>query len=112
MNTLNFYLPELNNEYEQEAYYAYMKDLVQEYTQEEVLDKRIYRLIFRLEDILVAAQVGETCPVYKKPIYAIFETSSTFVVVSKDQIYSPLGIRKDAVLEIVEFAATEATPIY
>ncbi|WP_026463037.1 hypothetical protein [Adhaeribacter aquaticus] len=112
MSTFTFYLPELDNIYEQEAYYAYIKDLVEEFTQEEVLDKRIFRLIFKFEGILVVAQVGETCPVYKKPIYAIFETPHTFVVVSKDKIYCPLGVRKDEVLEIMEFATPETSSTY
>ena len=98
-----FYMPEIDNAFEQEASYAYIKDLVEEFTLEEVESCRIFRLIYRLEGILVVAQVGDVCAVYRKPIYAIFATSSSYVVVSKDHIYSPLGIRKDEVLEVVPF---------
>ncbi len=112
MKLKDFYLPEIDNAFEPEASYAFIKNLVEEFTREEVNSCRIYRLIFRFEGILVVAQVGEICAVYRKPIFAIFETSSSYVVASKNHIYSPLGIRKDEVLEVVPFKGQPLRPKY
>ena len=103
VETISFYLPGKENYYEQEAGYAYLKELAEEFTGLEVYPNRIYRLIYRLDGKLVVAQVGEMCPVYEKEITAIFETCCTFVVVSEHHIYNPLVIRKDEVLEVLNF---------
>jgi hypothetical protein len=111
MNTLmdktveevSFYLPGKENYYEQEAGYAYLKELAEEFSGEEVYPTRIYRLIYRLDDMLVAAQVGEKCPVYHAPISAIFETCCTYLVVSDGHIFNPSAVRKDQVVEVSRF---------
>jgi hypothetical protein len=103
----NFYLPGKENFYEQEAGYAYLKGLSEEFTGEEVYPNRIFRLIYRLDGLLVVAQVGESCPVYKTRILAIFETCCTFVVVSEGHIFNPLGVRKDEVMEVTNFREEE-----
>jgi hypothetical protein len=108
VDAISFFLPGKENFYEQEAGYAYLKNLAEEFTGQEVYLNRIYRLIYRLEGQLVIAQVGELCPVYQTRISVIFETCCTFVVVSEDHFYNPLVVRKDAVTEVVNFREEEA----
>lgn len=107
MEPISFFLPGKENYYEQEAGYAYLKELAEEFTGMEVYPKRIFRLIYRLDDVLVVAQVGEPCPVYHKTVSAIFETCCTYVVVSEQHIYYPHAIRKDQVIEVVTFSQEE-----
>jgi hypothetical protein len=102
---ISFFLPGKENYYAQETGYAFIKALTEEFTGQEVYSTRIFRLLYRLGDLLVAAQVGELCPVNKKQVVAIFETCCTFVVVSMDHIYYPLVIRKDAVVSQEDFQA-------
>jgi hypothetical protein len=94
-------MPEVENRYEQEARYGYIKGLVEKFAQEEIWPNRIFRLIFRQEGLLTFAQFGELYPIYRKPIYAILETAGTFVIVSKDCIYSPLGICKKDIVDVL-----------
>jgi hypothetical protein len=105
--TMSFFLPGKENYYEQEAGYAYLKELAEEFTGLEMYPNRIYRLIYRLDGVLVVVQVGELCPVYEKTISAIFETCCTYVVVSEQHIYNPLVIRKDEVSEVLHFREEE-----
>lgn len=107
-DTLGFFLPGKENFYEQEAGYAYFKSLAEDFSGEEVYPIRIFRLLYHLDDLLVAAQVGEPCPVYQKTILAIFETCCSYVVVSECHIFSPLAIRKDQVVEVTDFRPEEA----
>jgi hypothetical protein len=108
VDTVSFYLPGKENYYEQEAGYAYLKELAEEFTGEEVYPNRIYRLIYRLDGMLVVAQVGETCPVYHTPISALFETCCTYVVVSEGHIFNPSAVRKDEVVEVTRFREEDA----
>jgi hypothetical protein len=108
VDTISFYIPGKENSYELAAGYAFLKDLAEEFSGEEVYPNRIYRLIYRMDGMLVVAQVGEQCPVYKKRILAIFETCCTYLVVSEGHIYNPCGIRKDEVIEVVNFREEDA----
>jgi hypothetical protein len=107
-DAVSFFLPGKENYYEQEAGYAYLRELAEEFTGEEVYLNRIFRLIYRLDGMLVAAQVGELCPVYKAPISAIFETCCTYVVVSEGHIFNPSAVRKDEVIEVTLFREEDA----
>ncbi|MGV3504963.1 MAG: hypothetical protein ACO1O1_14735 [Adhaeribacter sp.] len=102
-DTNTFFLPGKENFYEQEAGYAYLKALAEEFCGEEVYSHRIFRLLYHLDGLLVVSQVGEACPVYFKTIVAIFETCCTYLVVSEGHIFNPLAVRKDQVVEVTDF---------